>query len=166
MYAHVQYPDTIEPQVQFVEETAPEEIVEDTIERLRNGVSIEEMCIASALAVIRSSEIPFFPTGQWGHHGGHLHPISGLHAVRETASRLPGARRFLPVVQNVALSNKHIHHPAMGPYLLPEFAPLDAGGVEETKQAFFDAVRRGFFCEHRRPPLSMVGAKPSSRPIP
>ena len=143
MYAHVQYPDTIEPQVQFVEETAPEDIVEKTIEQLRNGVSLEEMCIASALAVIRSSEIPFFPTGQWGHHGGHLHPISGLHAVRETASRLPGARRFLPVVQNVALSNKHIHDPAMGPYLLPEFVPLDAGGVAETKQAFFDAVRRG-----------------------
>ena len=31
----------------------------------------------------------------------------------------------------------------MGPYLLPAFEPLDAGGVEGTKQAFFDAVRRG-----------------------
>ena len=31
----------------------------------------------------------------------------------------------------------------MGPYVLPAFEPLDAGGVEETKGAFLDAVRRG-----------------------
>ena len=34
MYTSVQYPDTIEPQVQFIEETAPEDIVEKTIEKL------------------------------------------------------------------------------------------------------------------------------------
>jgi hypothetical protein len=43
----------------------------------------------------------------------------------------------------VALANKHIHHPAMGPYQLLEFAPLDAGGVEATKAAFLMAVQRG-----------------------
>jgi hypothetical protein len=43
----------------------------------------------------------------------------------------------------VALSNKHIHHPAMGPYQLLEFSPLDAGGVEATKAAFRSAVARG-----------------------
>ena len=143
MYTSVQYPDTIEPQVQFVEETAPEDIVEKTIEKLHAGVSIKEMCTASALAVVRSSEMPFFVNGQWGHHGGHMHPVSGIHAVKEIASRLSGDNRFLPVVQNVALSNKHIHHPSMGPYVLPAFEPLDAGGVEETKRAFLDAVRRG-----------------------
>ena len=143
MYTSVQYPDTIEPQVQFIEETAPEDIVEKTIEKLHAGVSIKEMCTASALAVVRSSEMPFFVNGQWGHHGGHMHPVSGIHAVKEISSRLSGDNRFLPVVQNVALSNKHIHHPSMGPYVLPAFEPLDAGGVEETKQAFLDAVRRG-----------------------
>ncbi|MCZ6678318.1 MAG: hypothetical protein O7E52_13825, partial [Candidatus Poribacteria bacterium] len=143
MFACVQYPDTIAPQVQFIEETEPESIVEKTIEKLRSGVSIQEMCTASALAALRSSEIPFFPNGQWGHHGGPLHPVSGLYAVKEISQRLSGEHRFLPVVQNVALANKHIHHPAMGPYLLPDFEPLDAGGVEETKRAFFDAVRRG-----------------------
>lgn len=143
MYTSVQYPDTIEPQVQFIEETDPEDIVEKTIEKLHAGVSIKEMCTASALAVIRSSEMPFFVNGQWGHHGGHMHPVSGIHAVKEIAARLSGDNRFLPVVQNVALSNKHIHHPSMGPYVLPAFEPLDAGGVEETKQAFLDAVRRG-----------------------
>jgi len=143
MYTSVQYPDTIEPQVQFIEETAPEDIVEKTIEKLHAGVSIKEMCTASALAVVRSSEMPFFVNGQWGHHGGHMHPVSGIHAVKEISSRLSGDNRFLPVVQNVALSNKHIHHPSMGPYVLPAFEPLDAGGVEETKGAFLDAVRRG-----------------------
>ena len=143
MYTSVQYPDTIEPQVQFIEETAPEDIVEKTIEKLHAGVSIKEMCTASALAVVRSSEMPFFVNGQWGHHGGHMHPVSGIHAVKEISSRLSGDNCFLPVVQNVALSNKHIHHPSMGPYVLPAFEPLDAGGVEETKGAFLDAVRRG-----------------------
>ena len=143
MYTSVQYPDSIEPLVQFVEETPPQSIVEKTIEKLRNGVSIKQMCTASGLAALRSSEIPFFANGQWGHHGGHLHPVSGLYAVNQIASRSSGKSRFLPVVQDVALANKHIHHPTMGPYLLPEFEPLDAGGVEETKTAFFDAVRRG-----------------------
>src|SRR4029077_18052298 len=40
-------------------------------------------------------------------------------------------------------TNKHIHHPAMGPYQLLEFTPLDAGGVEGTKGAFLTAVNRG-----------------------
>lgn len=135
MYTSVQYPDAIEPLVQFIEVTAPENILEKTIEKLRSGVSTREMCTASALAVIRSSELPE------GHHGGPLHPIAGLYAVNQITSRLSGEARFLPVLQNVALANKHIHHPAMGPYLLPEFEPLDAGGVDETKRAFFGAVR-------------------------
>ena len=96
MYTSVQYPDTIEPQVQFIEETAPEDIVEKTIEKLHAGVSIKEMCTASALAVVRSSEMPFFVNGQWGHHGGHMHPVSGIHAVKEISSRLSGDNRFLP----------------------------------------------------------------------
>ena len=47
------------------------------------------------------------------------------------------------MLQHVALTNKHIHHPAMGPYSLLEFAPEDAGGVEATKAAFLTAVSRG-----------------------
>jgi hypothetical protein len=67
----------------------------------------------------------------------------GLHAISKLVARLEGEDRFLPVMQHVALSNKHIHHPAMGPYTLLEFAPEDAGGVEATKAAFLAAVNRG-----------------------
>ena len=137
MFTRVQYPDTIEPLVQFIEETEPEDILEKTVEKLRAGVSIKEMCAASGLAVMRSSEMPTH------HHGGPLHPIAGLYAVGETALRMSGEASFLPVLQNVALANMHIHHPTMGPYMLPAFEPIDAGGVEETKQAFLDAARRG-----------------------
>ena len=52
------------------------------------------------------------------HHGGPLHPLVGLHAVYHLVERLEGENCFLPVLQHVALSNKHIHHPAMGPYAL------------------------------------------------
>ncbi|HJU16304.1 MAG TPA: hypothetical protein VJ770_07525 [Stellaceae bacterium] len=108
-----------------------------TLEKLRAGVPIPTMLTASALAVTRSTEMP--P----GHHGGPLHPLAGLYAVSDTVARLQGEERFLPVLQHVALTNKHIHHPAMGPYGLLEFAPEDAGGVEATKAAFLAAVGRG-----------------------
>ena len=38
MYTRVQYPDMIEPLVQFIEETEPEDILEKTVEKLRAGV--------------------------------------------------------------------------------------------------------------------------------
>ena len=137
MYTRVQFAAEIEPLVQFIEETAPSEIVDHTLAKLRTGVPIRTMLTASALAVTRSSDLP--P----GHHGGPLHPLVGLHAIHHLVERLEGEERFLPVLQHVTLANKHIHHPGMGPYMLPDFAPVDAGGAEATKQAFFTAVNRG-----------------------
>ena len=75
MPSRVQFAPEIEPLVQCIEETAPSEIVDRTLAKLREGVSIETMITASALAVTRSSDLP--P----GHHGGPLHPLVGLHAV-------------------------------------------------------------------------------------
>lgn len=137
MPTRVTFSDDIEPLVQFVEETDPSEIVDRTLAKLRDGVSIRTMLTASALAVTRSSDLP--P----GHHGGPLHPLVGLHALRHLVERLDRENQLLPVLQHVALSNKHIHHPAMGPYALLEFEPVDAGGVEATKRAFLTAVNRG-----------------------
>jgi hypothetical protein len=133
----IRYSDAIEPLVQFIEETPPAEILDRTLDKLRAGTPTQTMLTASALAVTRSSEMP--P----GHHGGPLHPLAGLYAVSKTIERLEGERRFVPVLQHVALTNKHIHHPAMGPYGLLEFEPVDAGGVEATKAAFLAAVGRG-----------------------
>lgn len=137
MPTRVQFAPEIEPLVQFIEETTPSEIVDRTLAKLREGVSIETMLTASALAVTRSSDLP--P----GHHGGPLHPLVGLHAVYHIIERLSGEDRFLPVLQHVVLTNKHIHHPGMGPYMLPDFEPIDAGGIDATKDAFLAAVDRG-----------------------
>jgi hypothetical protein len=137
MHRRVQFSDEIEPLVQFVEETDPSDIVDLTLAKLRNGVTARTMLTASALAVTRSSDIP--P----GHHGGPLHPLVGIHALHHLVDRLEGENRFLPILQHVALSNKHIHHPAMGPYVLLDIEPYDAGGVEATKEAFHNAVNRG-----------------------
>jgi hypothetical protein len=139
MHRRVQFADEIEPLVQFIEDTDPGEIIEQTLQKLRGGVPIKAMLTASALAVTRSSDLP--P----GHHGGPLHPLVGIHAIRHIADRVSAENRFLPVLQHVALSNKHIHHPGMGPYLLPDFEPIDAGGVEATKRAFLEAVERGVY---------------------
>src|SRR5580765_7174474 len=134
MPSRIQYSETIEPLVQFIEETPPHEILDRTLDKLRDGVSTETMLRASALAVTRSTEMP--P----GHHGGPLHPLAGLYAVTKLVERLEGEEKYVPVLQHVALSNKHIHHPAMGPYRMPEFTPLNGGGVEGSKQAFLMAV--------------------------
>ena len=137
MPQRVQYPEAIEPLVQFIEETSPEDILDRTLEKLREGVPTQTMLTASALAVTRSTDMP--P----GHHGGALHALAGLYALTKLVERLEGEEKFVPVLQHVALTNKHIHHPAMGPYQLLEFTPLDAGGVEGTKKAFLNAVDRG-----------------------
>jgi hypothetical protein len=139
MHTPVRYPDEIEPLVRFIEETDPGRILEETMARLRAGASIKKLMAASALAVTRSSDLP--P----GHHGGPLHPLVGIHAIVHTAERVSGELALLPILQHVALSNKHIHAPGMGPYILPEFEPVDAGGVEATKKAFFAAVDRGLY---------------------
>src|SRR4051812_25806572 len=99
----VRYPDTIEPLVQFIEDTPPSEIIERTLEKLRDGVPSATMLQASALAVTRSADLP--P----GHHGGPLHPLAGLYALSNLVGRLEktGQDTFVPVVQHVALSNKH-----------------------------------------------------------
>ena len=141
----VRYPDSIEPLVQFVEETAPEQIVARTHDRLAAGTPMKDMLLASALAVVRSSDLP--P----GHHGGPLHPLAGLHAVRHIATRLPGEFARLPIIQNVAVANKHIHSPAMGPYILAHAEPVsERDDVEATLEAFRMAAGRGVFnaCDH------------------
>src|ERR687892_611175 len=92
MYTRVQYPDAIEPLVQFIEETEPSDIIDHTLAKLRGGVPIKTILTASALAVTRSSDLP--P----GHHGGPLHPLVGLHAVRSLVERRSGEQRFLPVL--------------------------------------------------------------------
>jgi len=137
MPQRVQYTDAIEPLVQFIEETSPSEILDRTLDKLRAGVPTQTMLTASALAVLRSTDMTS------GHHGGPLHPMAGLYAVSKLIDRLEGEDRFMPVLQHVALTNKHVHHPAMGPYAMLEFAPEDAGGVEATKAAFLTAVGRG-----------------------
>ena len=58
MHTHVQFAAEIEPLVQFIEETDPGDIVDQTLAKPRGGVSIPTMLRASALAVTRSSDLP------------------------------------------------------------------------------------------------------------
>src|SRR5213596_2003697 len=119
MHRPVRFADDIEPLVQFVEETEPSRILEATLGKLRDGLSVKKLLTASALAVTRSSDLP--P----GHHGGPLHPLVGIHALHNTVERVSGDQRLLPILQHVALSNKHINHPGMGPYILANAEPVD-----------------------------------------
>src|SRR5258706_8734235 len=131
MHRPVRFSAEIEPLVQFIEETDPGRILEATLGKLRDGLSVKKLLTASALAVTRSSDLP--P----GHHGGPLHPLVGIHALHHTVERVAGEQRFLPILQHVALSNKHINHPNMRPYILADADPADAGDLEAAKYAFF-----------------------------
>src|SRR2546428_1640882 len=145
MAQRVVYPDHIEPLVQFVEETAPESIVARAHEKLAAGTSVKDMLLASALAVVRSSDLP--P----GHHGGPLHPLAGLHAVRNIAARLPGEYAMLPVIQNVAAATNHIPSPAMGPSALAAANPVSGqDDVEAPAPPFPPPVGPGAYkaCDH------------------
>jgi hypothetical protein len=133
----VQFPADIEPLVQFIEDTPPMDIIDETLAKLRAGVSTEAMLTASALAVTRSSDLP--P----GHHGGPLHPLAGLYAISNLVKRLEGEDKFLPVVQHVALSNKHVNAPETSPFQLLEFTPLKFSDFEAAKKAFLHACSRG-----------------------
>src|SRR5262249_24488517 len=129
MHARARLPEASEPLVQFIEETAPTEILDRTLEKLRGGVPVETMLTASALAVTRSADLP--P----GHHGGPLHQLAGLHAITKLVGRLDREDRFPPILQHVARPTKHIPDPVPSPFSLLEFAPLDPGGAEVSRPA-------------------------------
>ena len=136
MAAAVELPDTMEATVRFVEATPPASIVEDTISRLDAGGATSELLAASALAVSRSTELPA------DHHGGPVHPVSGVHAVHHAGSWLTGDWAKMPVVHSVALANRHVHSPEMGPMIMPSL-PADSpnGSREERLAAFRHAIR-------------------------
>src|ERR1700761_1759564 len=139
MPERVQYASTIEPLVQFAEDTPPSEIINRTLDKLRAGLPLQTMLTASALAVTRSADNP--P----GHHGGPLHPLAGLYALSHLVKRLEGKGedQFLPVLQHVALSNKHINDPVTGPFQLFKYAPLQYADFDAAKAAFLVACGRG-----------------------
>src|SRR5436305_14992194 len=99
MPQRVQYSADIEPLVQFIEDTPPAEILDRTLEKLRAGVAIPTMLMASALAVTRSTEMP--P----GHHGGPLHRLPALYPAASLVNRSEGRQPNLPVLQLVRPRN-------------------------------------------------------------
>ena len=135
MVALVEFPREMERRVRFIEDTAPDHIAEATPEMLREGDRPELLITAAGLAVSRSSELPTH------HHGGPVHPVAGLHASIALVDRLDGEWRYLPVIQSVALANKHIRSPDMGPAAMTEIEPVASGGdTEALLDAFVDAL--------------------------
>src|SRR5256712_2386354 len=124
MHSPVGLADDVEPLVQFIEDTDGSQILEATLAKLRDGLPVKKLLTASALAVTRSSDLP--P----GHHGGPLHPLVGIHSLHNTVERVAGEQSFLPILQHVALANKHINHDNMGPYILADAEPPDSGRGE------------------------------------
>src|SRR2546428_3596215 len=83
MAHRVLYPDRIEPLVRFVEETTPEHIVARAHDKLAAGTTVKDMLLASALAVVRSSDLP--P----GHHRGPPPPLAGVPTPRPLVAPPP-----------------------------------------------------------------------------
>ena len=131
MVGLVEFEEPAASLVRLVEDTAPEEMMDAAVARLRAGVDPAQMLAAAGLAVSRATELP--P----GHHGGPVHPVSGLYALGQLSARLDAEHALLPALQSVALANKHIHHPDMGPGAMPV---LDCAALAGESK---DALLRG-----------------------
>jgi hypothetical protein len=134
----LRFDNPMEELASFVENTAPDKIVAETWERLSNGEPKEQLLAAAALAVSRSTELP--PS----HHGGPVHPVSGVYAIDALSQRNTGTRGFFPVIQSVALANKHIHSPSMGPGMLLHFEATGFEGMsaESLLEGFRKALEQ------------------------
>ena len=119
MRSLVHFESTIEELVCFVEATEPKDVVDATYAKLNAGESPVALLEAAALAVSRSTDLP------QSHHGGPVHPVSGLYAIERLAKRNSGMEAFLPVIQIVALANKHIQSPDMGSTAMAEIETSD-----------------------------------------
>lgn len=133
----VEFPQDMEREVRFVEDTDPGQIIQATIDKLRAGEMPDKLMTAAALAVSRSCELP--PD----HHGGPIHPIAGIHATHQLAGRLDGEWGFVPVIQSVALANKHIHTPEMGPTVMAVIDPIEDNGDVDAMLTDFTAALVG-----------------------
>ena len=132
----IQLPEAIESAVRFVEDTPPASVVEATVDKLKAGETPKDLLTAAALAVSRSTELPI------EHHGGPIHPVSGIHAIFQSSNWLNGDWSKMPIVHSVALANKHIHSPYMGPAIMPTLTvDSEQLTIEQREQAFMEAVR-------------------------
>ena len=143
--------------VRLIEDTAPEEVIGAAIKQLREGADPGDLLAAAGLAVSCSTELP--P----GHHGGPVHPVSGLYAAGALAARLDGDQALLPTVQSVALANKHIHTTYMGPGAMPvlDITSLRGESKETLLRGLADALstRRSALAEHHLLALLEVASR-------
>jgi hypothetical protein len=137
VFTPVKFPSQVESLVRFVEDTDPATMVDESLAKLRAGTPIEELVTASALAIVRSTELP--PQ----HHGGPIHPICGVRAVLSTSRRLAGELAYLPVIQHLALCNNHVHSPSMGPYMMLEMEPLPGSALGSGSYHLSDEMFHG-----------------------
>ena len=138
MFKPVQFPEPVESLVKFVEETDPSEIIEATLEKLRGGTPVIDLLRAAGLAVVRSTDLPA------NHHGGPVHPVSGIFGTYNIYRRLEGESAYIPVVQHVTLCNNHVHSAQMGPYIMPEMEPLQSHGEKIGSYHMGDSLELGF----------------------
>ena len=119
----VRVPASIESLVHFVEETDPADMLSATVAKLQSGVSSRDLLAGAALAVTRSTDLP--P----GHHGGPVHPLSGIHAVYHLSERLTGAAFCAHRAECHA--REQAHPPSgHGAFLMPDMQPLAASAPE------------------------------------
>ncbi len=134
----IKFDGMVEELVQFVEQTKPDDVVRATYTKLNNGISSSALLEAVALAVSRSTDLPH------SHHGGPVHPVSGLYAISHLSERNTGAKSFLPIIQSVALANKHIHSPDMSSTAMTRLrsTDLESMGKEVLLEGFRIALEK------------------------
>ena len=147
----VAFEPAMERLARFVEETPPDEIVGKSLALLQAGERPERLAAAAGLAVSRSTEVGAY------HHGGPVHPVSGLHAVFGLTGRAPSALRLVPTVQAVSLANQHIHSPSMGPAAMCVLQPMHGDDAASLAKSFAHALRHHDTVDAERCLLALLG---------
>lgn len=147
----IQLPEPMEGLVRFIEEAAPDQIADATLDRLERNGDPRALFAASAIAISRSSEI------QIDHHGGPLHHVAGLHAIMEAGRRAGGTLPRLAVVQATALANRNIHAPEMGPAVMLALEEASANGAS-LRDGFVRAMRDQYPILAERYLLALLGS--------
>jgi len=108
--------------IEWLRHTTPERVVDETIDKLESGVSIDDLWAAGALTAAR------YVSNQARNLLGFVsHAMIGCEDARQAALGQPADIQRLLLIQALAQVVVDLHDPCFSPYEL-----LDVWGVEET----------------------------------
>ncbi len=138
--------DRVEDQITWLRYASPDDVVEQTLARLRQGVTEDELWAAGALTACR-----YINNQAHNLLGFVSHALIGCEDARRLARNQNARTRTLLLVQALHQVVFDMHDPCMGPYELLPCRPFREASVPENIRMLRVDVRMGEYsrCDHR-----------------